>query len=210
MQISQQQSRVEGYEYAHSNDHDRRIETNKVSLMRDKVSRPTLRQLDRPVNTPNVNHDEADDHGSQDQLDLLGEHPAKAQPPTRHTTPEIRPEHPKDGHGDELERDSCNHDVCALVLPFSGIGTRGFGAADGLDDERDEVAGAENKGVEFCRDDGGGGAEVDDEAAEEDVEGCGEEDGGDDEGDDLGDEGVAVVRALCGVETGGPAYEFSC
>ena len=71
--------------------------------------------------------------------------------------------------------------------PDHGVGSRvgvavdlvGFGggqtAADGLDDERDDVAGAEDPEVEVRGKDGGVAAEDFDEVAQEDVDSCGEE-----------------------------------
>lgn len=51
----------------------------------------------------------------------------------------------------------------------------GDAAADGLDDERDDVAGAEDPEVHFRTEDGGVAAEDLDETAEEDVDACCEE-----------------------------------
>lgn len=93
-----------------------------------------------------------------------------------------------------------------LLLGLVEAGHAGFGAANGLDDERDDVACAKHNRVPFGRQEGGLAAEVDDEAAEEDVQ-CGrEEDGRDDEGDFLGEEAVGVVGAFGRVGAGCPSY----
>jgi hypothetical protein len=54
-------------------------------------------------------------------------------------------------------------------------GGRGHPAADGLHDERDDVAGDKDPEVEAWTDDGGFAAQQGDEAAEEDVDACCEE-----------------------------------
>lgn len=51
---------------------------------------------------------------------------------------------------------------------------------------------------------------MDDQAAKEDVEYRGEEDGGDDEGYLLANEGIAAIGAFGGVNAGGPANDFGC
>lgn len=205
---SQENGRVDDDEDAHSNDHDRGIQDDKVRLVRDEVPRPPLRELDGPVDAADVDHGEAHQHGAQNPSHLLGDRPPEPAAATPDAPQEVGAQHPKDGHGDELERDACHHDVRALLLARGGVGGRGGRAANGLDDEGDQVAEAKDDGVQLGRDHGGGRAEDQDEAAQEDVEGRGEEDGGDDEGDFLGDEGVAVVGALGGVGARSPAYDF--
>lgn len=61
--------------------------------------------------------------------------------------------------------------VAVHFVRFGG----GHAAADGLDDERDDVAGAEDPEVEAWFEEGGLPAEQADEFAEEDVDACCEE-----------------------------------
>lgn len=204
----QEKGRVDDDEHAHRNDHNGSIQHEKVDLVRDEVARPSLRQLNGPVDAPNVNHGEAHQHGAQHPPHLPAHGPAQSPTGARDPPQEIRAQHPKDGHGDELERDAGHHDVGALLLLGARVGRRGHGAANGLDDEGDEVAEAKDDSVQLGGEDGGTGTQGEDEAAQEDVEGGREEDGGDDEGHLLGDEGVAVVGALGGVGAGGPADDF--
>jgi hypothetical protein len=63
-----------------------------------------------------------------------------------------------------------------VAVDIAGCG-RGHPAADGLHDERDDVAGDEDPEVEAWADDGGFAAQQGDEAAEEDVDACCEEGG---------------------------------
>lgn len=79
-----------------------------------------------------------------------------------------------------------------------------------MDDEGDDVAGAEYDGVPLRGEERGRAAQVSDELAEEDVEGSAEEHGRDDESDDLRKEGISVVRALGGPSPGGPSDQFGC
>lgn len=56
----------------------------------------------------------------------------------------------EDGDGEELENDASDHDVGprgGVAIDFVCFGG-GHAAADGLNDERDDVAGAENPEVE--------------------------------------------------------------
>lgn len=172
------------------------------------MASPPLRKLDGPVDAPDVNHGEAHQYGEQDPAHALGDGVAQPAAPTADAAEEVGAQHAKDGHGDELKGDAGHHDVRALVLLLLGVGARGLGAADGLDDERDQVAQAKDDGVKPGRDNGGLRPEVDDQAAQEDVQGRREEDGGDDQGDDLRDEGVTIVGTAGGVETRGPANDF--
>ena len=50
--------------------------------------------------------------------------------------------------GDDLEDDAGEHDVAAHVGDLGGVGRRGDTAADGLQQEREEVAGDEDIGVQ--------------------------------------------------------------
>ena len=130
----------------------------------------------------------------------------------------------EDGDGGHLEEDARDHDVGAGFGVASGCtgGVGGEGAADSLDDEGDDIAGAEDPEVEFWADGGGTWAFDSDELAEDDVDACCEESWGckgfkvevllapgdigldgvclrcggltDDQGRNLHEEGVVVVR----------------
>lgn len=200
--------RVDGDEDTDGDDHDGGIQTDKVALARDQVALPALGQLHRPVDAPDVDHDEADQHGGQGHAHAPGDVGAEVTLAAGHAAVKVGDEDAKDGHGEELKDDASHHDVGPLVLRGDGIGQRGLGAADGLDHEGDEIAGAKDDGIHPGREHGRTAPEVDDEFAEEDVEGGGEEDGGDDEGDDLAEEGIVAVWTFGGVGTGGPTYQF--
>ena len=154
--------------------------------MRDQVAPPALCELDGAVDAADVDHDEADQDGDEDELDVARDGVPEPGPPARDAPREVPQEHPEEGHGGELEDDAALHDVCAAVLLLVCVGHRGHRAADGLNNQRDDVARAEDDGVPLRGQDGGGSAEVTDEFAEEDVERRAEEDGGDDESNNLG------------------------
>lgn len=91
----------------------------------------------------------------------------------------IRSEDDEDGNGGHLEDDARDHNVRAgrgVAVDIVRCG-RGHPAADGLHDERDDVAGDKGPEVEVWADDGRFAAEDRDEAAEEDVDSRCEEGG---------------------------------
>lgn len=145
--IPQDERRVDGHKYADSNHHDGSVQGDKVRLTRDEIPRPTLRKLDGPVNASNVDHGEAHQHGAQHPLHAFGDQASEPQATTADAAKEIGAQHAENGHGDELKCNTGYHDVRSLVLSFFGICSGSFGAADGLDDERDEVAGAKDDGI---------------------------------------------------------------
>lgn len=83
----------------------------------------------------------------------------------------------EDGYGEHLEDDPGNHDVCAWCGIAVDLGCLGGGhaAADGLDDEGYDIAGAEDPEVETWLEEGGCTTEETDEFTEEDVDSCCEE-----------------------------------
>ena len=93
-----------------------------------------------------------------------------------------------------MEGQASDHDVVADVGGFVLVrGCASDAAARGLQHQREDVAGDEDERVGAGRDAGVCGAEGVDDAAEAEVEACGEEGGGDGEADDLEEEGVLVV-----------------
>lgn len=205
-----QHRRVKWDEYGNGNNHDSSIQADEVPLVRDQISIPPLRQLDRPVDGPDIDHEEADENSREDHLEPGRDVLAQAKLPAADTADEVAHHQPEQRHGAELEGDAGHHDVRAQCLIRVRVRRRRHGPAGGLHHQGDDVARAKDDGVPLGREQGGRAAEADDEEAQEDIQCRAEEDGRDDEGDLLGEEGVAVVGALAGPRTGGPTYYFGC
>lgn len=116
--------------------------------MSNQVPTPTLRQLDGTVNAPGIDAKHREDHRSKKRNNGTshGLQETTAQGPAH----KVCCAEDEDGDGEELEDDTGYHDVCAgcgvsvYFVDFDG----GHAAADGLDDQGDDVAGAEDPEVE--------------------------------------------------------------
>lgn len=225
-----------------SSHHHRPIQRQKIPLSGNQIPVPALRKLNRPINTPHINTQDRETHRSKERHQSpSGQPPIQTiQKPLRErATHEIRRARHEDGYREELEHDARDHCVGARVrvaADFAGF-RRCQAAADGLHDQRDHVAGAENPEVEAGGEDGGFAAEEVDEAAEEDVDaGC--EEGGswiwwlalllvlcshsvrssststlvcgftNDQGRDLHQECICIIRTLRGPSATSPANNF--
>lgn len=160
-----------------SSNHHRPVKRNKVPLRGNQIPRPALRKLNSPINTPHINTQNRKDHRPKQRHDRPL-HIPKQILAQRAPHKICRAQH-ENRDREQLEDDTRDHGpgprsrVAVYLVGFGG----GETAADGLDDERDYVAGAENPEVETWGENGGLTAEDFDEAAEEDVDaGC--EEGG--------------------------------
>lgn len=179
--------------------------------MGDEIAAPPLGQLDRPVDAPDVNHDEGHKHGSQNHLQL----PRQQQRRVRLSAPLQAPDPPQeianqrgeDRHGEELENDAGDHGVRPRGrVPVRLLGRlRCHAAADCLDHQGQDVAGAKDDCVPFWREDGGLPTEKADEDRQEDVEGRRVKGWRDDQRRDLHEEGILVVGAAGGPGAACPA-----
>lgn len=89
-----------------------------------------------------------------------------------------------------MEAETSQHDILPEVRTGDCIGSRSDGAAEGLENEGDEVAGAEYEGVCAGLEAGEVGAVDDDDAGEAQIDGSGEEGGGYCQGYETGGESV--------------------
>lgn len=160
-----------------SSNHHRPVKGNKIPLRGNQIPTPALRQLDGPVDAPHIDTHDGEDHRAEQRHNRPSH---GLQETAAETAPDkVRGEDDEDGDGGHLEDDARDHDVGARRGVAVGIVGRGAGhsAADGLHDERDDVAGDEDIEVETWADDGGVAAQQGDEAAKEDVDACCEEGG---------------------------------
>lgn len=165
MLIGQQPARVNNIKHNNSSNHHSSIKSNKVLLMSDQEPMPSLQKLDSTVNASHVNAQNGENHRAQQghnrpsqRLEKLVAHGPENK---------VGGEEDEDGDREELEDDTGHHDVgtgCGVAVDFVCFG-RGHATADGLDDEGDNVAGAEDPKVEAGFEDGGFSAEDLDEAA---------------------------------------------
>lgn len=131
----------------HRNNHHSPIKRNEVRLVSNEITIPSLHQLDRTIDTPNIDTDDGKYHGGK-QGDDRAVHGLQ-QTIAHSAADEVDRADDKDGNREELEDDSSDHNVrascgvAADLVSFSGS----HAAADGLDDERDYVAGAEDPEV---------------------------------------------------------------
>ena len=121
--------------------------------MGNQVPPPTLRQLNRTINTPNVYADHGENHRTE-KRNRAGQ---RLQETAAHTPAnEIGCAKDEDGDGEQLEDDAGDHGVCAWrgvtadFVHFAG----GHAAADSLDHQRDDIAGAEDPEVQAGFEDG--------------------------------------------------------
>ena len=172
-----QPARMEDIKHANSSHHHRAIKRNEVLLPGNQIPSPTLRQLDGTVDASDVDTEHGEDHSGEQGGD--GSAHVLQKTTTEDAADEIGGASDKDGDREQLEDDTGDHDmgaggcVAVFLVCFGG----GDAAADGLDDERDDIAGAEDPEIHFRAEDGGVAAEDLDEAAKEDVDACCEEGG---------------------------------
>ena len=132
-------------EDANSNDHHGPVQRDEVPLMRDQKPAPALQELNGPVNAPDENgHHAQRRRPHQEPQVSLGASAA-------HSDEEDDAQDRENGDRGQLEEDAGDHDVgSGLRVPGRRArSVRGQGASDGLDDKRDDVAGAEDPEVRF-------------------------------------------------------------
>lgn len=203
-----QPARMEDIEHANRSHHHCAIERNEVLLPGDEVSGPALRQLDGTIDTSNIDAEHGEHHGAEKG----GDGPAHClqKSTTENPADEIGGASDKDGNREHLKDNTGDHDVgswgCVAIFLVHFYGSHA--AADGLDDERDDVAGAEDPEVHFRAKDGGLAAKELDEPAKEDVDACREECGSNDQGRNLHQEGSHVVGTFCRPCTSSPTQDL--
>jgi hypothetical protein len=128
----------------HSQHHQESIESDEVLLVHHEVALPALGKLNGSEDVSDVNSNERHEHRDEDKTVWTGELVAERDSPAD----KVDGEDSKGCHGDELERDAADHNLGSWpgILKVAGR-HRGHGAADCLDDERDEVTGQEHDGV---------------------------------------------------------------
>lgn len=130
-------------------------------------------------------------------------------PPFPHHTPcVIRAQGDEDGQGDDLEGQTGNHDVDALLRFGVGVGSVGQCSADGLQHEGKDVAADEDVGVGVGREAGLIGAVDGDDARQADVDAGGQEAGGDGQGDDVEQERIRLERVVVHLDAGDVAEDL--
>lgn len=165
MLIRQQPARVNNIEHNNSSNHHSSIKSNKVLLMSDQKPTPTLQKLNSTVNASHINAQHGENHRAQQGHNRSSQRLEKLV--AHGTENKVGGEEDEDGDREELEDDTGDHDVgagCGVAVDFVGFGG-GHATADGLDDEGDYVAGAEDPEVEAGFEDGGFAAEDLDETA---------------------------------------------
>mgnify|MGYP006988610912 CR=1 FL=1 len=133
--------------------------------MSDEITIPSLHQLDRTIDTPNIDTDDGKHHRSEQGKDRAVH---RLQQTVAHSAvDEVDRTDGEDGDREQLEDDASDHDMRArrgVAVDLIGL-FGGHAAADGLDNERDYVAGAEDPEVHVWLYEGGFGAKELDEAA---------------------------------------------
>jgi hypothetical protein len=121
-------------EDSNRNNHHSTIKRNEVTLMSNQVPRPTLRQLNGPINTPNINANNGQHHRRKQRNNRARKR--LQQPMTHRAADKVSRAEYKDGNREQLEDNSSNHNMCAwssITTDLAGF-ARGDAAADGLDD----------------------------------------------------------------------------
>ena len=176
--LGQQPPGMKNIKYRNRSNHHRPIKRYKVPLIRNQIPTPPLRQLNRAIDAPRVDTQHGEDH-CREQRHQTPRHGAQ-QPVPQTPTDEVRRARDEDRYREHLEDDAGDHDVSAgvgVAVGFVRLGG-GHAAADCLDDERDDVTGAEDPEVEAWGEDRRLAAEEVDELSEEDVDSGCEEGGG--------------------------------
>lgn len=144
VRLGQQPAGVDNVENNDGNNHHSTVESNEVRLVGNQVALPALQQLDGSVDTPNVNADDRQDHRAQQRDHGAGQ--GLQQAALHRAADKVGGAEDEDGDREQLENDTRDHDVRAglgVAADFAGF-LRCQAAADGLDDQRDHVAGAED------------------------------------------------------------------
>lgn len=113
--------------------------------MRDQKPGPSLEQLDGPVDTPRVDRGNAKDRRGDQRPHC----PTNGDFGVADAPQEVAEAEEEYRDAGQLKDDARNHDVCARLGVAVDLprGHRGETAADGLDDEGKNVAGAEDPEV---------------------------------------------------------------
>lgn len=134
-------------EYTHRNNHHSPIKRNKVRFVSNEITIPSLHQLDCTIDTPNIDTDDGKYHRSEQGHDRAVH---RLQQTVAHSAADkVNRTDDEDCNREELEDDASNHNVrasCGVTADLVGF-SGSHAAADGLDDERNYVAGAEDPEV---------------------------------------------------------------
>lgn len=163
-------SGMDEVEDADGQDHHGPVERDEVSLVGDQKAGPTLQQLDGTVDASNVNAHDGEDHDEEQRHHGAAHLVQQVLPP--HAAEEVGRAEGEDGDGGHLEDDPGDHHVGAgfRVAVDRVARPRRHAAADGLHDERDDVAGAEDPQVQRRAQNGRFPSENGDESAQQDVD----------------------------------------
>lgn len=171
-------------------------------LMRDEVSFPSKRVLDDTADVPGSNH------GARGVQQPDVSHPRQLCAPRRRLR--VQPAVPcrrnpnEEPEDEDLQHETAEDDVLTALHAVRVGGFDEHGGAAGLDEEAEDVAADEDLCEPGGADDGvGGGVGALDEAAEDHVDGGGEEDGGDEDEDGLYYVGHLSFEVLVGGGAGG-------
>lgn len=147
-------ARVDEVEHGDGGHHHGAVEGDEVPLRRDEVAGPALQQLDGPVDAPDVDAGHGEDHGVQQRQHRAAHRVQQVLP--HHAPQEVGGAQHEDGNRAHLEHDAGHHDVRAGFRVAIDLvrGLRRHPSADGLDHQRDDIAGAEDPQVEGRAEDG--------------------------------------------------------
>ena len=149
--------------------HQSTIKYTKVDFMSDEIASPALTKLDGAIDVSD--HDAGCSERRSEGVNSRIRHFACAEK-------EQQPENAEDGHRDELEADTAQHDVCACIEVAWGALTGSFcshRASGSLGEDGDDVGEAENDEVEFWWEEAVAAAVGLDELGEDVIDCCGEE-----------------------------------
>lgn len=194
-------SGMEGVQGQHGdNDHDA-LEHDKVSLILDQLALPPLRQLDDTVDAADEDADGGQGQGDEEPFEfgrgaqggvagfahVLGcAWRAGSAGIALGADGEVEAHEDEDGEGEDLEREPGDHDVVTRFGRFVVVRCHaGHAAADGLEQQGDEVARDEEARIRQGFDSGIGLPDRDHDARQGQVDACGEEGGGDGQTDNL-------------------------
>ena len=168
-------------EYGHCKHHESAIQADEILLVRDQIAAPSLQQLDTPIHASNEDCHHTQARRCKQQLQIHREGLVKGVL-LRGAVDTKQEDGSQDGEnsdGGHLEEDTGHHDIGARlgVAVWRGRGVGCKATAYSLDDEGDDVAGAEDPQVPFGGDGGSVRALEADEPAEDNVDACCEEGG---------------------------------
>ena len=174
-------SRVEDVQRQHGHDDHGPLEADEEMLVPDQGARPALAQLGDAVDGPDEDAERRQGQRDQESAEL-GAGPQRRVPgvqgrvahgphPPQRLDHEVQAEQLEQEQREDLERQARDHDVVAHVRALVLVaGDRGHAAADGLEQEGDDVARDEDARVREGFDVRVFGAEGDDDAGEGEVE----------------------------------------